>query len=666
MVGPAGPRPNDNAVVSVGLDARGSQLPPQQIGAPRPGPLPPLGPNSGSGKTAPTQTTTQAQQTATLQAPQAGISPGGSFGGVYRRSQSTSSLGTNDGVSGEDVNFTGGSIVSGRFSATLGSSTLSAPVVAGISNFTRGTSSPFGAFSGFSFVTPDNKFVVIEGNESGSTRKLFAFAGVRTTTFPTAGATFYKSRRDFVLGSNVPFLFADAGGSITVSQTGSNAAIFWDTSGSATAQRPFGAFTSALDGLGSSQKSAVSLAIGQVTTSITGAARGSSFLNGQTSPHVFTGSLASLGDGASTANHFFGGSSPSHFVLGAASSTSLIEKFENATSSYKPNTVFTGQPQSLDSRTNHLSSGSGNNDAYRGYTGGVIYELSASGFLSGSDTFTNSSKSPSDITIQTSIATNKVAASFDVTRTNTSGSFVATFGDFDVGAFGSGSNSSGNSAFIDDNKFGARENPSGSFTAAGSSASSPILYMVSADVGMANVAVGKFSDVNFCSCAFLTWGLWGGEIQTGGSGEGSIYRMHAAPWVAGVVTPYVNLPMHGSATYTGHVMANVVSGSASYLAAGNLRMGVDFATPSLTSISVTNFDGGSFSGTGINVFSASGLNKFSSGTLTGAGGQAGRTANMNGSFFQNKTGTDVTAGVGGQFTASGTGYKAGGAFAAQK
>jgi hypothetical protein len=671
LVGPGqGPRPDDGAVTRVGLDTQGSRRPPGQIAGMTLAAF--QATQSSTLQTPPgtattniaTQATTEATQSSTLQTLQAGVNIAGDFSGRYRRSQSTISFGTNDGVTGEDIGFTGGAIKSGNFSVKLGTSTFSAPAVSGISNFSGTGASPFGAFSGSSLVTPDNRFIVIEGTESSGGRKLLGFAGTPATTFPTSGATAYRARRDFVLGSNVPFLFADAGGSLTVSNTNdTNAGIYWDTSGSSTAQRPFGTFNGTLVGTGTSQNSALGLAGGQVVTSggvtsVSGWVRGSSQLSSQTSPHTFSGNVVSLADGTTTGNHFFG-NGPSHFVVGAQSSSSLTERFQGNTTSYKPNTVFTASNYTLEARTNHLSSSSGFNAPLRGYSGGIIAELGvSSGSLISTDAFSNSANAPTDVVIQTSTATNKLRATFDVSRTSTSAqSFIPDFGDFDVGAFGSRSNTAGNSMFLDDRVFGAKENPSASQVAAGTTASMTEVYIVPADFGS-----NAFSGVNFCSCQFLTWGVWGGEMRT----SSAIYRIHAAPWVAGVVTPHVDLPTTGTATYTGHVMANVVSGTNRYLAAGNLSVGFNFAAPSSTTISITNFDGGSFSGTGVTVSSSSGNNKFVSSTLTGASGQAGRTAQMTGSLYQNKTGTDKVAEIGGQFTASGTSYKAAGAFAAKK
>ena len=122
----------------------------------------------------------------------------------------------------------------------------------------------------------------------------------------------------------------------------------------------------------------------------------------------------------------------------------------------------------------------------------------------------------------------------------------------------------------------------------------------------------------------------------------------------------------GSATYLGHAVGTVNNGGTVYQAMGSLLMTIDFGNPDVSTTSITNFDGGGFSGTGLTLSSAaSGLAIFQNlTTLVGSGGQAGRTASITGGFVSG--GGDNMAEIGGQFTVSGSGYDAAGIIAGTK
>ena len=102
-----------------------------------------------------------------------------------------------------------------------------------------------------------------------------------------------------------------------------------------------------------------------------------------------------------------------------------------------------------------------------------------------------------------------------------------------------------------------------------------------------------------------------------------------------------------------------------YFAAGNLAFVANFGNPAASTFNVTDFDGGSFSGFGISIVSASAGHKYS-GSVTGAGVHSGRTGSFLGSFVQNSTGTDKVAETGGHISLTGSGYDASGTFAAAK
>ena len=161
-----------------------------------------------------------------------------------------------------------------------------------------------------------NQFLVVEAIEdSFPTDRIFAFAGVPTTSFPTTGATFYNFRRDYQLDSNVPFVLKASGDDILADPALSSsaeaiAAIYWDMSGGATAQRVFGFATGGVSGSGTSQESVGSLIVGEVITAeldgvtrtfIKGEMRGSSRVASSQVLHFIAGAASSVfGGGSST------------------------------------------------------------------------------------------------------------------------------------------------------------------------------------------------------------------------------------------------------------------------------------------------------------------------------------------------------------------------------
>ena len=118
---------------------------------------------------------------------------------------------------------------------------------------------------------------------------------------------------------------------------------------------------------------------------------------------------------------------------------------------------------------------------------------------------------------------------------------------------------------------------------------------------------------------------------------------------------------------SGHIAASVLNGSDSYFAAGNLAFVANFGNPAASTFSVTDFDGGSFSGTGISIVSASAGHKFSGSiTSTVTSASISVSGSYLGSFVQNATGTDKVIETGGHISLTGSGYDASGTFAAAK
>ena len=163
--------------------------------------------------------------------------------------------------------------------------------------------------------------------------------------------------------------------------------------------------------------------------------------------------------------------------------------------------------------------------------------------------------------------------------------------------------------------------------------------------------------VTKCTCSFLTWGWWGGDVaydNTAAYNPGGRDRLSFATYVAGTLATAAQLPNTGSATFTGHVVGNVQNGNNSYIAVGGYSNTWNWAGATGT-VTISNFDGTTYTGTTNLVNNTVQF----SGNLSGGG----RVGSLSGAFFQ--SGGQV-AGQAGSFGIAGANYKAAGTFAAQK
>ena len=169
-----------------------------------------------------------------------------------------------------------------------------------------------------------------------------------------------------------------------------------------------------------------------------------------------------------------------------------------------------------------------------------------------------------------------------------------------------------------------------------------------------------------CACKSTKWGFWSaynGAYNANGQlafeDQGALLL-----WVAGVPATANSLPTTGTATYTGHAIANIANGTSglTYLAAGAFSAVANFGTRTGT-VNITGLDGTNYAGTAMQAASPITFG----GTLVGNNG--GRTATLAGSFFQGgPTNTTPAYGeVGGSLILNGTGgYLGSGIFAARK
>jgi hypothetical protein len=662
--------PTDQDVAQTSLGQQGSQRPPQAIAAPPifaaiAPPLSPLG--GGSGTEAASDTTTDSQQNNTLQQ---NLFPSASdLSGRYKRSL-TRATGTADQGSTTNIPFQGGAFSGGSFSVPLGSSTLKFPVLkAGTTGIVSAsnTSSPFGTFTGDVFVASTLDFLFVEGVETGNTtNRVVAFAGKPSSSVPTSGASFYALQNDFGLGSSVPFFRAVESGGITVPEAEgtADAAIYWDVSGSSTAQRPFGFRTIAIDGKGTSQKSLMSLGGGAVRFDsqnrpfIRGGSLGTSRTTLTSLPSVVDSELSSADD--NLGNDFFG-TSGSYFVLESAQVDLSDGQVSNngskvfrpgqtpQTVNYFPTVVAMPATTTLGTRTTRTLGG---------YLGGA-YQTEVSGSLSTTTMFDGVNDTSSDIVMKTSATTNKVQATFRFQNAFGTGPiFQVKFGDRDVGAFGDSSTTSGNGLFIDDTAMVAGDQDgTGNVTINSTAQNNSSVAFVS--VSNANEFSSNFlpSGVSVCSCKYLSWGFWGGRISdTTSSSE----MIHMANYVTGEIANLASISaLQGTATYNGHAIGTVFTNSQVYQAIGSVAATVNFDSPSTSTFAINNFDNANYSGTGLAITADGSAHKFT-GSLSGVG----RTGSLVGSFMSG--GGSAAAEMGGQFKVDGGGYSAVGIFAAAK
>ncbi len=168
-----------------------------------------------------------------------------------------------------------------------------------------------------------------------------------------------------------------------------------------------------------------------------------------------------------------------------------------------------------------------------------------------------------------------------------------------------------------------------------------------------------------CACESTQWGFWS-VVNGADNRNGQLLfedQGNLLLWVAGVRTTLASLPATGTATYTGHAIADIATPGwiGSYIAAGTFSNTVNFGTRS-GAVTIGGLDGTNYAGavTWIPKTTLFG------GTLTGNVGS--RTATLAGSFFQGgPTNTTPLYGeMGGSINLSGTNYLGSGIFLGRK
>lgn len=164
----------------------------------------------------------------------------------------------------------------------------------------------------------------------------------------------------------------------------------------------------------------------------------------------------------------------------------------------------------------------------------------------------------------------------------------------------------------------------------------------------------SFPGVNFCQCEYTRWGFWSSETNRDVSGDVLQDILHLGTWVAGRPTDPIQMPVTGSATYTGHVIASIKASGNEYVAAGNMGTAVNFDTR-IGSVNISNLDGRNYAGD-----IAISSNAFG-GTLNGTG-LGGPTMDVIGQFYDGPLGPARE--IGGSVLINGGGaYQGAGTFA---
>ncbi len=534
-------------------------------------------------------------------------------GGRGKRGTSTD-VGTLDSNTGQNFPLTSAAVSNGLFTATTsaGSYRLFVPDTAGTFTLGDDTTSrpaetPFGLTTGSGFLSDNKDFVLFE--LSGSRQVVFGGVETPSSAIPTSGASRYLIRPDFALGnSNIPGLPASQGGNLTTSQT--TALIHWENSGASNAIRPVFAGAMAATGTGSSQKSAVGLLIGRLVTTSGGKTLIAGGLGGTSS---ITGTLRLFEGGGSSATNgatggFLGQNGPDFAVIEGRELTSSgttdtseplgLEVVTAGTTSASDTTVFPNlvlQKQTTTgtlTRSNHTTA-AGN--ALKGFASGILNSYTSTGTFFRSTKLLNQLTGPSaptDVVVQTELASGRVEADFKV-RAGLSGGPLDNI-NLDFGGLTA---NPGDSAFNTDDRFGAFSITSGT-TLDGLTALDTEAAMASLSTDDLTLGTGVLpSGVSLCTCSFATWGFWGGTVE---ESNGDEHFIHLATWVASEVTAASQIPLSGSATYSGPVLGSVVEGpltapTAQYFTGGTANLVVSFGSTSYSvSGNISNLAGATF------------------------------------------------------------------------
>ncbi|MBY0613507.1 MAG: FecR domain-containing protein [Beijerinckiaceae bacterium] len=288
-------------------------------------------------------------------------------------------------------------------------------------------------------------------------------------------------------------------------------------------------------------------------------------------------------------------------------------------------------------------------DNLTGYVGGLARTArstpstaSTATSLAPSFQVVNATDSPGDISITLLNNSSRVSAVFNIRNASPSTADSLNTAELRFGSAAGFNGSRG--AYIDSKNFGARSETV--FSAGNNTETSKIngkdflpntanftqrtgAFFVTSDTVN---AASFFPAVTFCNCDFTRWGFWSIDVARLNDPAGAsadFDRGNLLTWVAGRAARAADVPTTGVATYTGHAIASIRNGASEYVAASNFTNTVNFGTR-VGAVSIPNLDSTAYSG---NVtINPSNVTQFG-GTIASTN-VAGRSAVLNGSFFQ--------------------------------
>jgi hypothetical protein len=569
--------------------------------------------------------------------------------GIFK---STDGNGTALGFTGQApptrIAYTDGTLANGVFTTALGGQgPLTIPLKPGPQIIVpSGTASPLGPVSGTSFLSADGTFFYANLTPVNQpTQREFVAGGlpVSASGLTPAGANpivAFTVQPDAALQSNIPFIRNNAGGTLAAYVSPLFLAQSPSIGNVTTLQSSLAINYRQPPGqppVGANQQAVLITAIGSALPNagkpaIAGVVRGSSQLSATPVPPATNAAPVRIGSNFTSVadgngNSLYGSSAISGFVLDQTQTSLASEVPLTGTAT---NYGFT-QPVTATT----LPSGVGANrttQTQTGYFGGIMNTTAEVQRYAITGT----------ASVSTDAAANSVTASF-----TTDPAVVSATGGPSQIQFGGAK-----SAFIDDNIYGAAE---GQTTASGQPQNAQ-LYLLSQGAAPPPASLLP-AGASYCSCQFLQWGYWGGDITSANS---RLDRGGINFWVAGQTTPLADLnvlAMQGAiGNYSGHLIGSVFNNGQQYIAAGGLQATYNFGTQA-GSFSIINYDGRSFTATGSPIVQGANY-KF------GITNVPGLTGAINGSFYG-----PLAANTGGNFnfhTTVGPTYLTSGIFAAAR
>ena len=384
-------------------------------------------------------------------------------------------------------------------------------------------------------------------------------------------------------------------------------------------------------GEGEDQQSILVLALGTQDENqrLTGVRRGTAAFPideiGYTEIVSLTGNISTLDNPES--DPLMGNTVP-HLIIGADSTGSGHKIFEDSS-------MFRGDGSADLGATYHVGEQILSKDAstltqtagdYYGYASGMYQMISGS--EASVDGLMNATPDQVHLKFKDD---NRLSALFQLEGVNNGGGADLAFGDW--------GNSTGHSAFISDKVFAATEGSVKSTVSFAEYVHPKTIdtkaYLVSSGLLNPNFSLCK-------NCDFMRWGAWGGEGSFNNAGDPAEAAVNLGWFVAGdVITDAVSeLPVTGSAIYTGNAIGNVASFQnnawKNYVATGKTDMSWNFADRA-GRFDITGFDkspanttGRSFGGPIEMPESPTGVaNRFTGGIVGG-----GLSGNVAGSFVR--------------------------------